>query len=85
MCSIDMEKYTYITVRKYSKNGHVDENTEKYRYIIGEKYSRDEYEDMGKYTYNYCSKIFDIFEYARMKIYYSKYSKGYRMYVGYMK
>lgn len=27
----------------------------------------------------------DIFEHARMKIYYSKYSKGYRMYVGYMK
>lgn len=59
MCSIDMEKYTYIIVRKYSKNGYVHENTEKYWYIIGEKYSRDEYEDTEKYTYSYRSKIFE--------------------------
>lgn len=54
-----MEKYTYIIVRKYSKNGYVHENTEKYSYIIGEKYSKDEYEDMEKYAYTIVQKIFE--------------------------
>lgn len=54
-----MEKYTYIIVRKYSKNGYVHENTEKYSYIIGEKYSKDEYEDMEKYAYTIAQKIFE--------------------------
>lgn len=79
----NMEKYTYIIVRKYSRNGYMHENTEKYSYIIGEKYSKDEYEDMEKYTndsfeYAYENILFKIFERIC--------TKGYRIYVvGYMK